>query len=128
MSHVLSLLHEMRGRLGMYVGAPSLTRLAAFLRGYDYAAEKLGQGKPDPFLPDFRDWVHAPFGTTKHSWEDAILLHSADEADAVRHFWQLLDEYLSERRDGSASPVTPAAAPPGQGSVPDAPLGPRVIR
>ena len=37
MADIRSLLQEMRGRLGMYIGVPSLARLAAFLRGYDYA-------------------------------------------------------------------------------------------
>ena len=93
------LLNEMRGRLGMYIGATSITELAAFLRGYDYAMVQLGLGKEDRFLAEFRDWIHERFQTTAHSWEKTILLHSADEADAVEHFWKLFDEYL-ERRNG----------------------------
>jgi hypothetical protein len=109
MSHVVPLLHEMRGRLGMYLGTTSLTKLAAFLRGYDYAAEKLGAGRADPFLSGFRDWVHGRFQTTAHSWEETILLHSKDEVDAVRRFWELLDEYLEEHKDTPASQGTTTA-------------------
>ena len=96
MSHILPLLNEMRGRLGMYIGTSSLTKLAAFLRGYDYAVEKCSGKKTDPFLGEFRDWVHNRFQSTSQSWEDTILSHSADEADAVERFWELLGEYLKE--------------------------------
>ena len=96
MSHILPLLNEMRGRLGMYLGTTSITKLAAFLRGYDCAAEKLGARGGDPFLPDFRDWIHRRYETTSQSWEETILSRSKDEADAVRRFWELLDEYLGE--------------------------------
>ena len=104
MSHVFCLLSEMRGRLGMYIGTTSLTRLVAFLRGYDYAIEKLSGEKSDPFLSDFRDWIHERFQTSQHSWEETILLHSADEADAIRHFWELLDEFVKERQGAAPSP------------------------
>ncbi len=96
MSPILALLNDMRGRLGMYIGLPSLTRLAAFLRGYDYALYKLGVGEEDPFLVKFRDWVHRHYQTTSESWEETILQQSADEADAVKHFWELLDKFLEE--------------------------------
>src|SRR5437867_3560592 len=95
MSHLLSLLDEMRHRrLAMYLGTTSVTKLAAFLRGYDYALEKHGFEKADPFLAEFRDWIHRRFQMTSQSWEDVILSRSADEADAVRRFWELLDEFL----------------------------------
>jgi hypothetical protein len=112
MSHILPLLHEMRGRLGMYLGTTSLTKLAAFLRGYDYAVEKLGMGKADRFLMEFRDWVHQRFQTTAYSWEETILRHSSDEADAVKRFWELLDEYLAEGEEKSAPRETEALARP----------------
>jgi hypothetical protein len=96
MSQILPLLYEMRGRQGMYLGVPSLIRLASFLRGYDLAAERLGGRAPDPFLPAFRDWVHKRFRSNQRSWEETILLHSANEAEAVKQFWELLDEFLRE--------------------------------
>ena len=55
MSSIVALLQEMRGRLGMYVGSSSLTKLAAFVRGYDLASERVGRLSPDPFLPAFRE-------------------------------------------------------------------------
>jgi hypothetical protein len=106
MSPICTLLAEMRGRLAMYVGETSLTKLAAFLRGYDYALEKVGR-KSDPFLPDFRDWIHRHFQTATHSWEDTILLHSADQEAAVEHFWRLLDQYQGETDGCTPAPSAP---------------------
>ena len=105
MSPVLSLLKEMRGRPGMYLGVPSVLRLAAFLRGYDLALERCG-GSRDPLLSAFRDWVHQHFQSSQHSWEETILLHSANEADALKRFWELLDDFIKERQPetGTAGP------------------------
>lgn len=101
MSPMLSLLKEMRGRLGMYLGVSSLVRLAAFLRGYDLALHNFDSGTPDNFLPVFRDWIHQRFQSSQRSWEETILLHSADEADALKRFWQLLDEFVQESQRGA---------------------------
>jgi hypothetical protein len=108
------MLNEMRGRpLAIYVGKCSLTLLAAFLRGYEHAVATFLAEGPDEFLTGFRDWVHKRFQTTVHSWEHTILLQSADEADAVRRFWELLDEYLKECQAVVAAPDTAANGAPG---------------
>src|SRR5690349_18947585 len=99
MSPVQSLLREMRGRSGMYLGVPSIVRLAAFLRGYDLATEKVGGAPPDPFLSAFRDWIHQRYRSSQRSWEETILQHSADDADALKRFWELLDEFLTEHHE-----------------------------
>jgi hypothetical protein len=109
MLDTITLLKEMRGRLGMYVGSTSLTKLATFLRGYDYAAERLGVRKTDPFLAGFRDWVHQRFQDSSRSWEDAILARSANEADAVKRFWELLDEFVKENPPQGSAPGLPLA-------------------
>jgi hypothetical protein len=97
MGYVLTLLQEMRRRPGMYIGVQSITRLAAYLRGYEYAAERLGGKGPDPFLREFCDWIYKRFGSTHLSWGDIILQHSAGEAEAQERFWELLDEFLAQR-------------------------------
>jgi hypothetical protein len=113
MVDTLALLKEMRGRLGMYVGSTSLTKLAAFLRGYDYAAEKLCGRKSDPLLAGFRDWIHQRFQDSSRSWEDTILASSTDEADAVRRFWEMLDEYTRacDARDRASAYPSEAESP-----------------
>src|SRR5207302_1144909 len=97
MSDILTLVNEMRNRVGMYIGTPSVIRLAAFLRGYDYALFKLDGRVQDDFLTEFRDWIQARFQSTMHSWEDLILMHSQNDADSLTQFWKLLDEFQSQR-------------------------------
>jgi hypothetical protein len=118
MSTIVALLQEMRGRLGMYLGSSSLTKLAAFLRGYDLATERGGRQSPDPFLPAFRDWIHHRFGSAERSWEETIQQHSADESAAVKRFWELFDEYLLESSSRSASKL---------GAATFAPVGPQAL-
>lgn len=96
MGYMLEILNEVRRRPGMYIGIPSLIRLASFLRGYDYALLKQDPAKNDPLLELFRDWIHRRFQTTKLSWEDAIVQHCGDDRDAFRYFWELVDEFLNE--------------------------------
>lgn len=99
MSPILSLLKQMRGRLGMYLGKASIIRLAAFLRGYEHAREELAPNSTDHFLAELRDWIHRRYQTTQHSWEEVILLKSGgNEAEALDQFWKLLDEFTAGTR------------------------------
>ena len=102
MSHILSLLREIRRRPGMFIGKPSIIRLGAFLDGYELAAQRLGGKEPDSTFPDFRDWIHERAGSTQSSWEETILQESADDADAQDRFWNLLDEFLALRGTDAA--------------------------
>jgi hypothetical protein len=96
MSPLLTLLNEIREQpVAMYVGSASLLKFADFLRGFDHAIEKLGH-QPDHFLEKFRDWVQAKFNTSTEGWEHLILRHSSNEVEAIKRFWDLLDEYLQE--------------------------------
>jgi hypothetical protein len=106
MSQVVDLLNEMRGRLGMYVGTTSMTKFAAFLRGYDYALYKQGVDELNTFFGGFQDWVRNRFHDPAHTWDNIILAHSNDETEAMERFWNLLDEYLQEH---NGSPQARAA-------------------
>jgi len=106
MSHMISLLQDMRQRpLAVYVGQVSILKLADFLRGYEYALIKTKTAAEPLFLTGFRDWIQQRFHTSEKSWEAVILQHSASEADAVKRFWELIDEYL--KRPVSHDPATP---------------------
>jgi hypothetical protein len=110
---MLELLQDMRRRrTGMFIGKPSIIRLAAFLRGYEHAAQQLGGKEPDSILPGFRDWIHARFGSSRHSWEETILRQSADDAEAQENFWKLLDEFLAQREAAPPSEKSGAAGTP----------------
>jgi hypothetical protein len=110
MAPIPQLLDEMRGRLGMFLGSSSLPKLAAFLRGYEHAI--VTSDKSDPFLADFRDWIQQRLNDTSRSWEDAIVSRSKGEADAVRQFWELLDEYRSEQRKTEEQRLATTAGAP----------------
>ena len=100
MSFVAEQLHWMRVRAPMYVGSNSLYKLAAFLRGYEYAAEKFG-GHVDDFLQGFQDWIRKRFAVTiSKAWEDIICFYTSGDDEAMKLFWELLDEYLAEKKDG----------------------------
>jgi hypothetical protein len=122
-SHILALLQEMRRRPGMYIGKPSVIRLAAYLRGYELAAERLGGQEADDFLPEFRDWIHERFGSTEYSWEETILQHSTDNAAAQEMLWVLLDEFLAKRGATASAGTAGATSPfPPVGPVTNAPM------
>jgi hypothetical protein len=108
MSETLAVLNELRRRPGMYIGSPSVIRLAAFLHGYDYALWKLDGRALDPLLADFRDWIQRRFQTTSVGWEDLIVRHSKNEDDAWKRLWDLFDEFQAERSVGANGPTTSA--------------------
>jgi hypothetical protein len=123
MSHLLALLNDIRAhRVALYVGETSLSKLADFLRGCEYAIDRLLPHEQDHFLADFRGWIYQRFGTTENvSWEKIILRHSPDETEAVKRFWELLDEYLRQRKkpEGpSAKAAVPAPDGPADSAAP----------
>src|SRR5438093_11566034 len=97
MSHIASLLQEIRKRPGMYIGWPSLSRLSGFLRGYDYALFKLRDDPGDPFFLSFQEWIERRLQAKGEFWENAILRQTGSEAEAFDRFWELLDEYEAEQ-------------------------------
>ena len=113
MISTLELMQEIRRRPGMYLGAPSISKLAPFLDGFHFATYKMGVVEQRYIVADFRDWIQARYKTTTAGWQDLILLDSKDEAEAFDHCWRLFDEFLAahpEHRSPSAE--TPAHAAP----------------
>lgn len=107
MPRLLQLLsnQKLRSRPAMFIGECSLTRLAAFIRGYDFALDELGQ-PAEPFFEGFQNWVVQRLRVPEyHGWETAILKHCSSEAEAFKLFWELLDEYTAQ--DGLAFPAAP---------------------
>ncbi len=56
MNSIAELLTEMRGRLPMYLGTNSLSKLASFLRGYELALDRDGVDHDRHFLSRFQDF------------------------------------------------------------------------
>jgi len=99
MSHIATLLKEIRNRPGMYIGWPSLSRLSGFLRGYDFALFKLREAPFDPFFISFQEWIERRLQVKYEFWENILLQQSGSEADAFNLFWELLDEYQAEQKE-----------------------------
>src|SRR4051794_2216498 len=98
MGHILEILKEVRRRPAMYLGIPSLSRLASFLRGYHCACQKLDPENADPLFRHLCVWILHRYRSRELSWEESILQESSDERDALERFWQLVDEYCAERQ------------------------------
>jgi hypothetical protein len=115
-SHVIRLLNELRKRPGMYIGAPLLSRLAFFLRGYDMGAERVGAAPPDPFLYEFREWIYGRFGLVNRSWEDLIIADAGGDREGFVRFWELFDEFIAEHTGANGEVVStfPAAGASGK--------------
>jgi hypothetical protein len=105
MSKLDPLLSRLRDRPGMYIGEPSLTKLAAFLRGYDYARYELLAEPGDPFFLSFQSWIEQRLQVKNRGWDEAILQHAASERDGFNRFWELYDEYVTQSEND-----TPTAA------------------
>src|SRR5687768_9442642 len=97
MSHMVSLLAEMRHRpIGIWVGEKSLTKLVHFLHGFGFALARLGMD--DSFLTDFDEWIRRRYPTKLSiGWWMLICQNSRDDAHAVDHFFDLLDEFHTAR-------------------------------
>jgi hypothetical protein len=92
----------------MFIGENSLTRFAAFIRGYDFALDELGQ-PAEPFFEGFQSWVVQRLRMPDcYGWDTAILRYCHSEAEALNLFWELLDEYTAHdgQKAKAAEPQT----------------------
>ena len=88
------LLESIRQRPGLYFGdSPPLTALCYFIQGYEEGT------KDRSTLPsDFSGWVAYRTGASRvHNWLGMLLSVSADETEAFRRFFDLLDEYKNRK-------------------------------
>jgi hypothetical protein len=93
----LLLNEKLRSRPGMFIGEPSLTKLAAYFRGYDHALHDLRGEPAHPFFHNFREWVVRRLQVPDYlGWEGAILQQCHSEREAFDRFWQLFDEYSAQ--------------------------------
>ena len=97
---VFEILQKVRSKPGLFLGATSISRLEAFLAGYDsgLATFKVMLSGYEAFH-DFHQWVadKLGFSNATSGWCSMILKHSKNEEDALGRFFELLDEFKSER-------------------------------
>ena len=97
-----TLLDKVRDRPPMFLGAPTISRLDAFIRGYLCRLYEQGQQSDVSSFVEFGEWLANRFdvsGSLGFAW---ILLNQyEDEEDAFIGFWKLRSEFL-ERDDQSS--------------------------
>lgn len=82
----------------MYVGKKSLSHLATFVRGAQYAT--VMNTKDDNQTQkeyDFQRWLQNYYQvSTSLGWEKLILANTEDEQYALEQFWELLETFKKE--------------------------------
>ena len=97
MATVIELIEKIRERPGLMLGRPSIRNLYAFLSGFAYARKGDNPGDYE-FLSGFGKHVHLRYRiSSTQSWADIIEFFSVTEADELRLFWKLLDEYVAKQ-------------------------------
>lgn len=94
--YLYQVLQEIKARPGMFLGNCSITRLRAFLDGYRSARADLGLPltEQEKTFDRFQSWIQTRFSiTSTHGWDRIILFHSADEREALDHFFQLFEQF-----------------------------------
>ena len=99
--YFFDLLQRIKQRPGMYLGKCSITRLRAFLDGYETARAELGfpDTEQQQQLDGFQEWIQERYQiTSTHGWDSIILFFSVDEKDALDKFFKLLEEFLYQAK------------------------------
>lgn len=100
--YFFDLLQRIKQRPGMYLGKCSITRLRAFLDGYETARAELGfpdTEQQQQQLDGFQEWIQERYQiTSTHGWDSIILFFSVDEKDALDKFFKLLEEFLYQAK------------------------------
>jgi len=95
------LLDLIRIRPGMWIGEPSITRLAIFIQGFltgIHAAHESLEAEA-PSFRGFHDWVAARLGRRNngHGWSEMLLDSTGGkEQVAFDKFWEELDAFRAE--------------------------------
>jgi hypothetical protein len=99
--YFFDLLQRMKQRPGMYLGKCSITRLRAFLDGYETDRAELGfaHTEQQQQLDGFQEWIQERYQiTSTHGWDSIILFFSVDEKDALDKFFKVLEEFLYQAK------------------------------
>ena len=98
MLNLYDLLGKIKKRSSLYLGKQSLSHLHVFLDGYTFARRQLGipLTAEEKKFEDFQEWIENRFNQADtQSWSRIILFYSEDEADALKRFFDLFEEFVS---------------------------------
>lgn len=98
MDNLYNLLHKVKENPILYLGKPSLTCLHSFLIGYRSTRFELELDREGTILDGFQEWIQERErikGT--RSWARIIICSNIGERSAFYRFFELLDEFLSQK-------------------------------
>ena len=95
MDKLYNILQKIKKRPGLYLGIKSLTRLSAFIDGFEFCMYDSGEKKSKLF-DGFDEYIRERYGIhTTPGTEDIILFFALfDEGLAFDRYFELLDEFL----------------------------------
>jgi hypothetical protein len=102
--YLYEMLEKIKQNPGVFLGKYSITRLRAFLDGYMSSREDLGLTPTQQEIEfnQFQDWIQTRFKITySHGWDSIILFYSADEREALNHFFELFEQF----RNGESATI-----------------------
>lgn len=98
MGAILEVLQKIRQRPALYLGRPSVNNLYMFVQGYNLA--RGDEAREDyELLAGFGESVRKRFRiTSSQGWARTIEFFSTSAEDELALFWELLDNYLAQRK------------------------------
>jgi hypothetical protein len=96
---IYDLLCHIGKRPGMYIVEPSIFRLQSFIAGHEAGLGRVGYSMRDAAdFFRFHDWVARRLGyfESTSGWANMIRNKSANDAEAFRQFFILLDEFRKD--------------------------------
>ena len=99
MSGLPEIISMLESRPGMYLRDQTLAEMIAFLSGYITGLNK-DEGKTAASeYNEFNDWVRNKYNVSdSHGCESIIRYDSANERDALVHFFKLWNEFGASRK------------------------------
>lgn len=93
------LLVKIRKLPALYIGKKSLERLRAFISGYSMCLYEIYGSEPD-LLNGFNEYVAEYYHIcVDRDWSSIIPFFSNTEEEAFDKFYELLDEFLKEKKN-----------------------------
>jgi hypothetical protein len=85
-------------RPALYVGCTSISMIAAFLAGYEFAKFDGEENVKDELYTGFKEWVPKRFGIkTSHGWANIIAFMGVGEMAAYELAKELWTEYKEQQ-------------------------------
>jgi len=97
---IFELLDKIKERPSLYLSGDSINHLKAFLDGYYFCKHsfELSNSLQDQNWLTFQQWIEERYSiSTSQSWAQIILFFSNDECEALKNFFELLEEFMSNQ-------------------------------